>query len=105
MTDVSEVGQDYDLTRKALSVSGELLRNGMFQFLSEGENKLHLTYSVLPNSPYASKFFFKEPVWRDFIDSTTMKLAGLPTVLVQLNPSRPLDAQVELDLDYFRGIS
>ena len=105
LTDLSEVGQDYDLTRKALSVSGELLREGMFQFLSEGENKLHLTYSVLPNSPYASKVFFKEPAWRDFIDSTTMKLAGLPTVLVQLNPSRPLDAKVELDLDYFRGIS
>ena len=99
------MGQDYDLTRKALSVSDELLRDGMFQFLSEGENKLHLTYSVLPNSPHASKVFFNEPVWRDFIDSTTMKLAGLPTALVQLNPSRPLDAQVELDLDYFRGIS
>jgi len=105
LTDLSEVGQDYDLTRKALSVSDELLRDGMFQFLSEGENKLHLTYSVLPNSPHASKVFFNEPVWRDFIDSTTMKLAGLPTALVQLNPSRPLDAQVELDLDYFRGIS
>lgn len=105
LDELSEVGQDYDLTRKALSVSGELLREDKFQFLSEGENKLHLTYSVLPNSPHASKVFFKDPVWRDFIDPRTMKLAGLPTALVQLNPSRPLDAQVELDLDYFRGIS
>ncbi|MDG1325191.1 MAG: hypothetical protein P8P49_05435 [Opitutales bacterium] len=105
LSDLSELGQDYDLTRKALSISSDSLREGMFQFLSEGENELYFTYSVLPDSPHAAKVFFKEPIWRDFIDSKTMKLAGLPTALIQLNASSPFDANVKLDLDYFSGLS
>ena len=101
----SEVEQNNDLTRKVLSVSKERLNEDNFKFLSVGDNNLHFSYSVLPESTHSTKVFFKQAMWRDFIDFNTTKLSGLPTALIQLNPTNPFIAGVELDLDYFRKIS
>ncbi len=101
----SKVEQNYDLTRKILSVSSERLNEDTFKFLSEGDNNLHFSYSVLPSTAHPAKVFFNQPIWRDFIDSTTMELSVLPTALIQLDPNNPFAAGVELDLDYFRKIS
>ncbi len=101
----SEVGQHYDLTRKTLRVSSDVLNKENFKFLSTGNNNLHLSYSFLPSTKHPTKVFFKEAGCRDFIDPSTRKLSGLPTALVELNPANPFIAGVQLDLDYFRKIS
>jgi hypothetical protein len=101
----SEIGQNYSLTQKEFFINNQFLAKDGFTFLSVDGQNLHLSLSVMTPSPHASKVFFRQPFWRDFIDTSKGKLSALPTALIQLDEKLPYKAKVSLDLDYFRSIS
>ncbi len=100
-----EIGQNYNLSKKQLTVSNKVLKEEAFRFLSPGEREFKLLFSLLDSSVYSSRTYFSQPSWKDFMDFKKAKLSGLPTILLRLDENSPFRAQVLLDLDYFRPIS
>jgi hypothetical protein len=101
----SKIGLNYSLAQKEIFIDNQNLAKEVFTFLSVEGQSLHLSLSVMAPSPHFSKVYFREPTWRDFIDTSKAKLSGLPTALITLDKNTPFQSKVSLDLDYFRTIS